>query len=479
MNWIIRFYLLALRFFPRRFYENFALEMPEVFADALHATSRRGAAARAGFLLRELADLPMSILREHVYAMRAGNAGLNTSMAGSTPGGSVSLGAPGSPPRAASWEVLLAGLPHVLVALAMGLTETLRAITGTANRPLDIFVNITLLAGALTALLLVILRRGRAWAGSWYSYWFVAIFLAALRGHEALFPGRGFEYNMEGAAVNVISPLIFAFFLYSVARRDRVKGLLAAMPLTLIVWLPYMESTPRTIIDPVAKGIVMLVSWLLLGFAAAYTVRSRRPGVSLWLALLPLFIGGPVIVWLAVYQGGVLPYAENGPSLAAVAQFYLRTLLITASFLLAPQLAINLRAFSQRISAKAVWFYRVGMAGMLLAFAGSLNYARQTYNAANQSFSINPDPLSSGLLFGGYALFLLSFALILFAALRQPEDFSLPELAASFILIGLVPVILFLGTPMRMYAPLVPLPLLISAALAWIGASGWMAAKQR
>lgn len=469
MNWSLRLYGLALRLYPWNFRQKYGAEMLDVFSQAQLQAGTESLA----FLLRELFDLPASILREHFYAFRSGNAGLHPSLAGSTSTGSVSLGPHSSLPPA-GWEVLLAGLPHVLLALAMGLLPLIRAVTGSAFHPLDIVIMLALLAAAILALLLTVLRRGRVWAASWFSYWFVAVFMAVLRGHEALFPGRGFEYHMEGFVVNVVFPLIFAFFLYTVARNDRLKGLLAAMPLTLIVWLPYLENTPHTIIDPVAKSLVQLVGWLLLGGAAAYTVRARRLSVSVGLALLPLLLCAPVIVWLAVYQGGVLPFIENGPSLAAVMQFYLRTLWITASLLLGPQLAVSFRAFSRQTAPIALWFYRLAMAGLLLVFIAALEYARLTYFAAGSDFQSEPQPLANALLITGCTLFLFSFALILFTALRQPDWFDVRKLGAYCLLIGLVPVILFIGMPVRMYEPEVPLWLLVPTPLLWIAGSIWL-----
>ncbi len=68
-------YVRLLRLYPRRFRKAFAPEMAAVFAEALHEAGRIGPAAVARFCLRELGELPGSILQEHVRE-REGRSGM-------------------------------------------------------------------------------------------------------------------------------------------------------------------------------------------------------------------------------------------------------------------------------------------------------------------------------------------------------------------------------------------------------------------
>jgi hypothetical protein len=71
-----RVFAWVLKLYPRRFRELFAEEMLEVFTLAVCDASRDGIIPVATYLVRELAELPMSLLLEHLYQRRRRSMGL-------------------------------------------------------------------------------------------------------------------------------------------------------------------------------------------------------------------------------------------------------------------------------------------------------------------------------------------------------------------------------------------------------------------
>ena len=65
VQWLIRIYVVMLRFYPRSFQAEFAEEMQAVFAQAAEEASARGGLAFGLFCLKELAGLPAAIGRAY------------------------------------------------------------------------------------------------------------------------------------------------------------------------------------------------------------------------------------------------------------------------------------------------------------------------------------------------------------------------------------------------------------------------------
>src|SRR3989304_853762 len=102
---ILHLYALLLRLYPRRFRAEFAAAMRAVSAETAEDAARRGKIALITLCLRELRDMPISLLREHLHALTAQEIKMNSTAAKNAPG---------------SWrDATLAGLPHVLYALML------------------------------------------------------------------------------------------------------------------------------------------------------------------------------------------------------------------------------------------------------------------------------------------------------------------------------------------------------------------------
>ncbi len=471
MNWLVTIYAILLRLYPRRFREAYGEEMQAVYADSLHEARRGGTLALGAFALREIFDLPASLAREHVYAIRVGKPQLKPTLQGAAAGGS-DLPLPSTPPRA--WEVFMAALPHLLFGLLMGAAPLMQVLLGpdaVTNRTTNILSAVLVIAPALVGIPLTIWKRQRAWVGSWYvMYVPLALLLASLLSTD--------QFNLDPqqfpAAMMVLG---LAFALYYAARANAIRGFLAALPFAMIVWMPFLENTPKTIIDPFLEGVLLLSSWIMLALVAALAAQSRRLGLSLALALCVLALSGFGHSYLGNYQGGMLPFSEPGPSIRVVVLYGIRTLLVSAAMLLGPQLARSLRAIGQRAGGLGRAGYRMALLGIVLLISAFLLNIIDLMFRADWNFQFMLQPPLDILLFAGVVVYHIGYALLVAGVWRARENRFWLELALLYGLIPAVPAILFLGWPTRIHGPSLTVWQSVPPALLWMIVSTWLVAR--
>lgn len=471
MNWMVAAYGLLLRLYPRGFREAYAEEMQTVYADSLHEARRGGALALGAFALREVFDLPASLVREHVYAIRAGKTQLRPALQGAG-GGDAHIAPPAEPAR--PWEVFMAALPQLLFGLVMGATPLLQLLLGVSavtNRMANILSAVLVFFAGLVGIPLTIWKRRRDWVGSWYvMYVLLALLLASLLSAD--------RFNLDPqqfpAAMLVLA---LAFGLYYAARANAVRGLLAALPFSLMVWVPYMENTPKTIIDPFLASMIYLGSWIMLALVAAVAAQSRRLGLSLALALCVMVISGFGFSYLGNYQGGMLPFSEPGPSIRVVMLYGIRTLLVAAAMLLGPQLARCLRSIGMRTGRLGSAGYRVALLGIVLLIAAFLLNIIDSMFRAEWNFQFMLQPPLDMLFFAGVLVYHVGYALLVAGVWRARENRFWLELALLYGLIPAVPAILFLGWPTRIHGPSLTVWQIAPPALLWMVASTWLVAR--
>lgn len=467
MNWILSMYALLLRLYPRSFREAYGEEMQAVYADSLHEARRGGALALGAFALREVFDLPASLAREHVYAIRAGKPQLKPTLQGAA-AGSGDLPLPSTPPRA--WEVFMAALPHLLFALMMGVYPLLgsMAITNEAMRTITYLLA---LVPAVVAFPISIWKRRENWTGSWYVLYIIiaVMVLNYLISKKDYIDPQNFEVAMM--------VLGLAFVLYYAARANALRGFLAALPFAMIVWMPFLENTPKTIIDPFLEGVLLLSSWMMFALVAALAAQSRRLGLALALALGVLAVTGFGYSYLGNYQGGMLPFSEPGPSIRVVVLYGIRTLLVAAAMLLGPQLARCLRGIGLRAGGLGRVGYRVALLGIVLLIAAFLLNVVDAMFRADWYFQIMLQPPLDILFYAGIAFYHLGYALLAAGVWRARENRFWLELALLYGLIPAVPAILFLGWPTRIHGPSLTVWQIVPPALLWMIVSTWLAAR--
>lgn len=467
MNWITTFYGLLLRLYPRSFREAYGEEMQAVYADSLHEARRSGGLALGAFALREIFDLPASLAREHVYAIRVGKTQLKPTLQGAAAGG-ADLPLPSTPPRA--WEVFMAALPHLLFAFIMGVTPLLGSMAIT-NETLRTITYLLAIIPAVVALPISIWKHRENWTGSWYVLYIIIAVIALnyLVSNKTYLDPQNFEVAMM--------VLGLAFVLYYAARANVVRGFLAALPFAMIVWMPFLENTPKTIIDPFLEGVLLLGSWMMLALVAALAAQSRRLGLALALALCVLAVSGFGYSYLGNYQGGMLPFSEPGPSIRVVVLYGIRTLLVSAAMLLGPQLARCLRAVGQRAGGLGSTGYRLALLGIVLLIAAFLLNIIDLMFRAEWNFQFLLQPPLDILFYAGVVVYHIGYVLLVTGVWRARENRLWLELALLYGLIPAVPAILFLGWPTRIHGPTLAVWQIVPPALLWMVVATWLVAR--
>ncbi len=457
MKWVLAVYRLMLALYPRPFRARFGEEMEEVFRAGLEEARRHG--KLRGFVLDEALRLPGSLADVYLWALRSPD---SPQMA--LPGGGEVGGAGGD-----GWGAsLMGGLPHLVIGLMVAGSSLLAGW-----QVIDANLLSLLLFGAFLLLGLGVLvynfRTGwKRWSASWLIYVLMVALILVSNGMRVLAKGNYGNWLYE--IQTMIFPLVIAYLLYKMACADRVRGLLAALPITAMMWFFFEEFVPE-------MPKMLATGWLfLVVFSAAVLIlRTRRFATALGLALLVPVLSGFPFATLGVYMGGTLPFTEPGPSLQEVLRQYLPFLAVAAAVALGPQMAAALRAVGRK-SAKAGGkvFYRLALGGMLLGLSiVLLQYGRAT----SDLFLWLPNLLSQP--WPGLALavgiYMVGIGLLTWAALRcdvfedRRSDLRMAALA------GLLPVLLlvFLNLFAIFNGHTQQSWVILALEMAWIGASAW------
>ena len=123
MMWMMKLFSLSLKLYPRQFRFRFTSEMEEIFhAGLLQACEDR---VMAGFILRELLQLPGSLAGVYMWSMSAGQ-GRQVAVSSVGGGGTGGVNPPGE-----GWGAsFMAGLPHLLMGIIIVGEEIIYGIKG-------------------------------------------------------------------------------------------------------------------------------------------------------------------------------------------------------------------------------------------------------------------------------------------------------------------------------------------------------------
>lgn len=262
-------YAIILRLYPPDFRREFAEEMQDVFSEALQEAAEPGGISPTRLLLRELADLPANLVSQfwnsfYAWVMLPWQDHASFDAKSSSPGSWLNAG--------------LAGLPHLLFALALYLPQLvafLLDLPGDRRSALPVF-------WVMTALALIIAQRQGwpRWSSSWIGY-ALAFFLDWVNA----LPPSGLLAFLAGIAWLWLA----AILLFWLARRDWVSGLLAVLPVSPIwIWLARVGYPPGTL-DSAA--LFLSISLLVTGTAFAI-VRLGRWQTALLLILVVILATG-------------------------------------------------------------------------------------------------------------------------------------------------------------------------------------------
>ena len=176
-----------------------------------------------------------------------------------------------------SWgDTIWAGLPHLLIAILVAVTG---AVVNTRLATLSgIIFALLLLAGFLATVYYTWKKRWPAWSASWYGYLGLIIFLVAILPSQSWNPPIGQLFHGVGQWILLL--LTLGVLLYWLTRRNPIEGLLMAMPLIILYWLPVMEFVANSI-------RFWLTFWIfLLSALTAMTItRLNNIQKAVWLVL--------------------------------------------------------------------------------------------------------------------------------------------------------------------------------------------------
>jgi hypothetical protein len=460
MMWIMKLFSLALKLYPRQFRFRFSSEMEEIFHTGLLQACEEG--VLAGFILREILQLPGSLFGVYMWSMSAGQ-GRQVAVSSVGGGGTSGVNTPSE-----GWGAsFMAGLPHLLMGIIIVSSEIIfdpKVINQNVLYLLMICFSLSLIG----VLIYSISRGWKSWSASWIVYMFVVTILLLSMAANAI-PHTIIADNAWVYEVQVlVIPLILAYMLYKIASRNRLRGLLAAVPPMAILWNFFLESVPS-----LQKSLAWGWMFLLAFTATVMMLRTKRFSIALGLAMAVPVLGGLPFVYLGVFMGGTLPFYEPGPGLQEVIRQYLPFLAMVLTIVLGPQLAVKLRAVgyeSKNVGGKI--FYRLALGGILLALAMTM----MQFEMSTTDFSV-PQKVMQLSFIASAMLYLVGFVFLAWLAMRSEEfsdkkDLAL-KLVALFILLPFVPIVILLAISYGIMDHTQSW-LLSLAVIGWVFVSAWM-----
>lgn len=304
-------YIQLLRLFPHQYRLRFGEERLHVFRLAVEESSQHGTAALARFGLRELLDLPGSIMYEHLRERRID---MSASLSGE------------DKPSSWGWAIM-GGLPFLLYACMKYLPLLLLNWLGSSIQPGSNRLSAGLkgfpptwwalqrwapasywypprvfyqtISWLFTVLVLVMLlvawRKGwPRWSGSWVGFGLIVLLEMLI----SFFPG-----DPESFITTIIWLCLYSAVIFLLARRDVLTGLLGVLPLTpMFLWTLSLDGVNRTYPEEYAY----LAAGLLV--CIAITLAVRRGSLKLTLGLMA---GVLLILGLGISYG--LVYRSSSP----------------------------------------------------------------------------------------------------------------------------------------------------------------------
>ncbi len=480
-------YSISLALYPREFRGEFGAEMRAVFAEALAVSNKAGLVGMLRVLVRELNQLPGSLWREHWDIWRSRVDDSNREKQGYLGAGQHWL----RPPF--SWgEALLGALPFIMILIIETvprlLTETRLLSSGSRGMSVLSFLLIFLMGGTfLAVLILAIRRRWPLWSATW-SVFFCLLALLPLGWLYSLVLSGMEDYFFQGLTFYLGLPLLIAALLYWVTRTDRLRGMLAALPILYYLWLPNLEETPNTLIPFGLEILVKTASTMLVTLVVISILRLRDWRKGLWIILAAIMGVGLGFSYVGIYHGGTLPFSAQGPSLAEVVRSFLPQYLAAFSILIGPLFAMRFREIGRRSGLAGNVAYHLALATLLLAISINLmgimiGTTNELRGSADQLYSILGLLLDFAL--GGYIVGLLllfwgtwragfrpkyeEMFLLLVLPLAIPITFVLPFITSTR------PVSEIYGLPSLW---VIPETVTLVAGLVWLLLSIWLITRK-
>jgi len=273
--------------------------------------------------------------------------------------------------------------------------------------------------------------------------------------------------------------LFVAVLLYAATRLNPLRGLLAALPVIYLLWIPNMEFVPDRI-----ELAIKVPSLALICLTIAFALRRGDWRSGLYAILAMNLAVGALFAYTGIYYGGTLPFTASGPNLVEVLRSLIPQYLATGAILLGPLFAWKFRQVGQSVGRGGKIAYHLTLAGLLLVIMGNLAGLVRTLQVDSPSLASNA--LSP--------LILLGLGIYLVGVLCLYRYGTMPRTASGWAEVILLP-LLPLGIPIALMLPFITwkwpvsnlygMPLLwvlphavsLSLGLVWLVVSAWVVAR--
>jgi hypothetical protein len=403
--------------------------------------------------------------------------------AGSLLGSPAIIFAP--PDEPGPWkDAALAALPHLMVAL-IELSFFLGAAMPKVWLPSGAYVFATDIVAAVlifVTLLLAWRQRWPRWSASLYGYGFVVAVVIGANVAQVL-PGR----LWAGAFMYIISPLALAWLLYRTFQQDRLRGLLALLPVVMVLWYPTLEF-----VQPAARAFVSAGAWLLMALMAATIIRWGNVRLSVWMMLAINLLIGACITYARTYLNSLPPEHAEVPTLERMVNRFSPPLLAVSALVIGPLLIWALWQIGKRGGRTGRLGHRLALAGLLLSLIGLLGAAwwyTSPYDAlALRTIHATGSLMLKGTTYIGFILYVLGVLLLGLATWRSK---AVPQVSLILLLIIPAALPLIIAFPMLFDFSAIPTDMPLGLALlnhiprggvyvvslAWLLLGGWLVTR--
>lgn len=429
---ILNLYDRTLNLYPRRFKDEFAVEMRDVFRNSVVDAAEKGTFALVHVCGREFMGMPFNVLKEFWHEVRGEDINMqDTSFASLKPG---------------SWgDSFWAGLPHLLIAILFAVTG---ALVNTRLAALSrVIVVLLLLIGFLATIYYTWRNHWPIWSASWYGYVGLIVLLFAILPYQdwAGIPDqvfRGFRF--------ILLLLSLTTILYWLSRRNPIEGLLMAMPLIILYWFPVMEFVPNSI-------RFWLTFWIFLLSALAAITITRLNDIqrAVWLVLGASILIGLPITYARTYWHNIPEEHFSPPTIGQMAELFSVPWLASGALVMGPILGWGLWNLGKQYGRVGRVCAGLIILGLLLNLFGHFSYwwwfSGENYlNALQVSALYRPNEASSiflvyaglvGMLAGAIRLAILTWEqnktlsiILIFAPLALPLIARFPTYFGYYII---------------------------------------------
>ncbi len=303
-------YAILFRLYPITYRREFNDELTHVYQMELRAAAQQGISGLCSCGLRELRDMPVAILRQHLRERSYLKTQAFGEVSSDDPEESHRIYPPPS-----HLDLLLAVLPHLLFLLPAALGQIALAwVPALAEHDgIPLALVLVVIAGLVIAAgwFIAWRRQWPLWSASWYGYWawmiLVVLSLANMRFNLII-------YWIFNNLLILGTIVLLALAYLKQVRKEPLRGLLSVLFLMPVITLSFLEFIPPFEEGLIYLGTALVVSSTVVGIM---TLRDVLKGTLLVLSA-NLFVGVG-IAYVSVYLPDYPPGFTTIPSLGEFA----------------------------------------------------------------------------------------------------------------------------------------------------------------